>query len=484
MLISGRWFIRASLLVPLVGLAACGGGDGSLFPGDGGNGADATNPNHGDGSSSTDGGLSFGDGACSTLACHQVACPGGGSTTLSGTVSDPAGKVPLYNVIVYIPTTAVKPITVGATCDQCGGEVTGDPLVSTITDAKGQFVLKNVPAGVPLPLVMQIGKWRRQITLPAAKACMANMAADQNLTRLPRNQGEGDLPRIAISTGGADPLECLLRKIGIDDAEFMTAGGAGRVHLYAGSGVPNAQPPLVAAAQFAPSLNGGAAFAGSQAMWSDPSKLAAYDLLLLACEGQQNANTKPPAALQAMYQFESMGGRVFASHWHDYWFASGPAPLPSTGSWTDLTPPPPDPSDGTLDTSFPKGQALHDWLANVGGLNPNGTLPIKQAKHNLNSVGNGAQQWITMPNPNATPAGQTAVEYMTFNTPLDVDAGAQCGRVVYSDLHVSSGDMTGQPFPLGCVTKDLSPQEKALEFMLFDLSSCILGDNQPPVPPK
>ena len=203
-----------------------------------------------------------------------------------------------------------------------------------------------------------------------------------------------------------------------------------------------------------------------------------------------------------MYAYEQAGGRVFASHWHDFWFdapgnpaaildAGGTATqtanasLQSAASWTDLTPPPPDPSNGTVNTNFAKGQALHDWLQNVSALTgPGGTLPIKEPKHNASSVDAdaGVLSWISLSNPNAS--GTTAVQYLTFNVPLGVPTANQCGRVVYSDLHVSSGDQIGPPFPTECVTTDLSPQEKALEFMLFDLSSCIQDDTKPPEPPK
>ena len=58
---------------------------------------------------------------------------------------------------------------------------------------------------------------------------------------------------------------------------------------------------------------------------------------------------------------------------------------------------------------------------------------------------------------------------------------------MFSDLHVSSGGGSGA-FPSECgagnpLTTPMTQQESALEFLFFDLSSCVGDDTKPPPPP-
>ncbi len=430
--------------------------------GDGGYPFDPSNP------------LGFGDAGntngdakpCTGLCLQQKQCTGGTTTTLSGTVKDPAGKVPLYNVLVYVPNAPVQPITTGASCDRCGS-VSGDPLVTALTDAKGQFKLENVPVGKDIPLVVQIGKWRRQITIPNVPECTDTPLADDQI-RMPRNKAEGDLPQMAIATGQADPFECLLTKMGIDLAEFTRDTADGRVHFFRENGV-DTQPASPAA----------------NTLYNDLGKMKKYDIIFLPCEGDER--DKPATADKNLVDYTSAGGRVFTTHYGYAWLAPnlGADPFPTTGKWqpeqTNI-------GDNNLLTAvvnqgFPKGKAFAEWLVNVNASKVPGEIELIESRHDLNE-GNDppSTTWMTtseFPGPN-----NKATMHITFNTPIGVPDEQQCGRVVFSDFHVSAtAQNKGQPFPASCKSGDLSDQEKALEFMLFDLSSCIQSDKAAPTPP-
>ncbi len=423
------------------------------------------------------------DGApgCVGLQCQQVACAGGAKTTVSGTVYDPAGRVPIYNAFVYVPNSEPAAIQDGASCDRCDGQLTGRPLVVAATDAAGRFRLENVPVGSSIPLVIQVGKWRRQVKIPAVAACV-DTEVDAGLTRLPRNRGEGHIPKMALSTGAADPLECLLRKIGLDDSEFGVEGSPARVHLFAGGGYTSDGTPFAATRSFA----NGADFTPSTGLWKDAASLRRYDVVLLSCEGDENDASKPDAARVALDEYSRSGGRVFASHYHNTFFSASPSPeVRSVATWTDTRPDPAGRTEtiqGTVETAFPKGAAMKEWLKNTGSLAPEGTLPIQETRHNVERLGPGALGWIRVSNPKA--GGAEAVQYFSYNAPLGVPDAEVCGRVVFSNLHVGAGNSPGSPFPGGCTADPLTPQQKALTFMLFDLSSCVQRDDQAPQVPR
>jgi hypothetical protein len=412
--------------------------------------------------------------SCTQGNCQQHACPNMGKTTVSGTIYDPGGRNPLYNVIVYVPNADLAPITDGVSCDQCNGTATGSPIASALTDATGHFVLDNAPVGSDIPLVIQIGKWRRQLSIPSVTACQDNPVADtdHSLLRLPARQSEGHLPKIAFSTGHSDSLDCLMRKIGIADSEFTPDSGTGRVHMYVGLDAGNGTGPA--------SLASGGAFASSyDTLFNNYSKLAGYDILMLNCEGGSPSPLPPAGSFENIRKYADNGGRIFDEHVHKFWIMKGLPPWPSVAVWDDSA------VDvnatASIDTTFPKGMALSQWLGSLGALTA-GQISLTAVEHSIDAVVAPSQRWIY------TADGHT--QYMTYNTPMEAPVAAQCGRVVFTDLHVGSGGGAPNlpagnkpPFPTDCSSSTtMSPQEKALEFMFFDLSSCVQPESVPPTP--
>jgi lysophospholipase L1-like esterase len=414
-------------------------------------------------------------GDCANLCQRQVVCPRGGSTILSGVVHAPTpapfgAADPLYNVLVYVPNAPVAPFASGVACQRCE-KASGSPLVSALTGPDGKFSLRNVPTGANIPLVIQVGRWRRQVTVPNVPACTETALPDE-LTRLPRNQQEGDIPAIAIATGTYDAFDCTLRKIGVAEAEFTPPPGNGRVNLWPFGGHD---------------IGGGSAMSTGDDLLGSPPSLGKYDLVILPCNDRV---PKDPIKQANLFQYANEGGRVFLTDMAYSWLRDDAA-FSGTVTWdpflmggnrmaagNDFT--------ATVDVTFPKGAAFSAWLSVVGAARPMaGQLPVQDPYGGtiyVSGVIPPTQRWTYVDAP------VSGMENFTFNTPIGVPDTAQCGRFVFSQFHVaeasSHGITVGNTFPAACDNNPMTPQERALEFMLFDLSSCVQSDVKPPVIPQ
>jgi len=451
-----------------------------------------------------------------TMSCD------GNTTTLSGFVYDPADKNPLYNISVYVPDP-MSPLpdldTVPVACG-CAQLLPQKVLaIGAPTDAKGHFEIPCVPAGT-VSVVVQTGKWRRKYDNITVLPNQANMAPR---LRLPANSAEGSLPNIAISTGGSDSFECLPLRLGVSASEYV-AGSApgGHIHIYTGHN--GAQPAQGSVESY-------------QSLWDTQKHLNEHDVVILSCEGQETtgggmaAPRLNTASQTLLMNYANAGGRVFASHYQYAWFNTGPFAsganalarwTPGTQNINDMQSFPAEIST-TLKggAAFPEGAALAQWLGGVGALT-NNQLPVWFARNNVQALLEPpSTEWIHLAA--SVKEAPSSTQYFSVDTP--VGAKDVCGRVVYSDLHVSGGPGTNAPgvppdypnsaagagaggasgtggapgaaggfgFPGGpatrggtvpgeCAQHPLTPQEEALEFMLFDLSSCLVPiGEEPPV---
>jgi hypothetical protein len=467
----GFFFLAATLI-------ACGGNSSGFTDGGGADGGS------GDGTIS-DAPITFGDtgpkgdgGGCVNLQCQQTCA----STQISGYVYDPRGKLPLYNVFVYVPNAPLDPITDGPVCTACQAPASGNPVVSATTDETGHFVLPNAPDGDNIPLVLQLGKWRRHVILPHVTACQDNRyntkanpkdTTAESFLRMPKKQHEGspddNIPLIAVTTGECDYGECfLLNTIGIDVSEFNTGG---RVQIYDGEYGETAYPH-----SYGNALTN---------LWDSQTNINKYDIIFASCEC---SDPDRGTGYTNIHNYLNNGGRFFGTHYMYNFFASssqcagdtsckGPSDFNSVASWNggnyDNDSPP-----YYVDQTFPKGVSMAKWLVNVGTSTTQGRIDnLYELRHDVDAITqNKATRWLYSGSQNSTPYKTL---YMSFNTPVNNQPANQCGRAVFSDVHVA-GSSSGF-----CATQDQNylPNLNALEFLFFDLSSCVQNDTQPPIPP-
>jgi hypothetical protein len=554
-------------------------------------------------------------GVCGcTGVCSQIPqCATGKTTSLVGKVYDPAGRNPLYHVLVYVandPTDPdLKTFPAGITCDVCGASAAGSPLISTpgstdppagtYTGVDGSFQLDNVPAGKAITLVIQLGRWRRVFKVDVNTPCAKNTVTDKTLL-MPSTQAQGNIPLMAMVTGNADSLECVLRKMGIADSEFTNPAQGGRIQFYQGTGNSGqtidantpTQDVLFAAPGGKPTIN-------------------AYDMTILACQG--SAYTETAGDQKTLRTYADQGGRVFTTHYSYTWLTNNDAmPGATVGTvdnWSEVAKWHVDENDradtavGIIDhVTNPKANAFQGWLEAVGasvpGSNQVGVVVIRHDSDSISTTPGQTQQWLYRNGDNAKTCkfnggtcttdascgkvcsvrtqkactvnsdcaakvckgstgtscnadadcsnimgqnrgpclantctqntctgtdytGQHTPLHFTFNTPVNQvedltknPPQLQCGRVLFSDFHVQDANEHGEIYPQECgktcttdascqgtcdttahlcpwgsaCTKDadcgstcengrcvdpMNAQEKLLEYMIFDLGSCV-----------
>ncbi len=416
-----------------------------------------------------------GDG-CVGLKCQIPSCSNAEGTTITGTVYAPNGELPIYNAIVYVPNAKVESFTPGVQCDRCGKEPSGQPIVTALTDAAGRFTLQHTPSGTDIPLVVQLGKWRRQIRVPSVVAC-AETNVDRSLTRFPKDRTEGDMPSIAISTGyacGHEAVSCLLPKLGIASTEY----GAGS----------NKIPPR-AVSFFAGAVNGfvvgPAPFGAPSAdlLWFSVGVLKNYDAVILSCRcgWVREGNGVPLTA------YLNAGGRLLTMHDEASWYADSPDPiLRAMTAWGINSDRVAETRTYDIDRSFPKGKALADWMLAVSKL-PAYAMQFSTLEYGRIHV-------AQAPFENGTTSydqkhGLSWFEEtqhfgaLSMRAPIGSTPAQQCGRAIQMEPHVNDlNDLVTTSFPAGC-KKDMSEGELAVAFFLFEMSSCIQDDRAPVVAP-
>ncbi len=513
-----------------------------------------------------------GTGGCTGSLCDDVpSCAPAALTRLKGTVRTPGrlqngvtiNQIAVPNAVVYIPAdpdvtlpAIFQGVTAGnaASCGRCEDEkLVADGqtvLAAAVTDFKGEFTLEGrIPVGVAFNLVVKAGKWRRVIQVPAgvAQRCALSPLPAQ-YTRLAKGSTDGragtQLPKIAVSTGSVDEMECVFRNIGIDEAEFTAPSSTGRIHLYRANGARigtatcngnydsgstilgtcsgrncagSTQVACTAsgnkckwdAIDIACSANNNEGCTTSKAgcsvstadssvadstLYSNQATLNKYDMVVWDCEGKEEQHNDHDPKIRA---YVDAGGRMFASHYSYAWI-EGNGSLDASATWGAAG----SDDSGTGYISMPTGTTrrtganpvkslvFRDWLDWQGALT--GT--------SANQLDNPATPQFAITDPRDRAGANVGastdewvyrnkdgakVQQLSFNTPYGAAPTNICGRVAYSGFHVASADNSGADdfFPGVCSNDALSAQEKVLVFMLFDLAACV-SEGEPPQPPQ
>ncbi|MBS2011872.1 MAG: hypothetical protein JST00_03200 [Deltaproteobacteria bacterium] len=421
-------------------------------------------------------------------------------TRVTGRVFDPSGagggtnNLGLAGITVFQPSGALvnfgaAPLGPGVTCDTCAS-VDSPRTTYTVTDKNGDFTLRNVTPSPNTRIVVQSGRWRREI-VTSVSACAANAPAAGTF-RMPRNRTDGnggvaDIPKMAIVTGNQESLVCMFRKMGVAATEIGPRTGVAdpyRIQLYRDNGMTSTPAPPNA-------------FTG---LFNSSAVMNEYDAIIIECNGDSSIRTSA-AQRTNMKNYTDAGGRLFGNHYGTGHFLSPPE-IPPAETWGGSGGG--SASVGRIQTGTPYQDLFADWNDQFGGSGYGArwlkvdvprwklanAIPANTVQwvRGLESAGQANGSWGAGAPMGAPPpaTGDKTLSYSLETPYAGTCGGGGTGRIIHNEMHVApnrSNNLGGNVASDCNLTPVLTPEEKALEYQLFQLTACQLGGAPPPPPP-
>ena len=388
------------------------------------------------------------------------------------------------------PTPPSRRSPKGVSCDQCNGTATGSPIASALTDATGHFVLDNAPVGSEHPA----GDPDRQV---------AAAGLDPDGDRVPGQPGRRRRPFAAAPA--ANQTEGHLPQDRAHDRALRRA----RVPAAQDRRSPTASSPPTRAT--AACTCSSAAIGGSparrrrqlsarrRAVRRLPSPMTLWSQLCQAAELRH-----PDPAVRGVRSTRRRQDAVPRQHpalrrqrRPDLRRASAlvldrarAATLASDrGLHRRSAPTFRRRFTSNIDTSFPKGLALADWLWRSARRPHDGRAPDQS--HRQRALGRARRSPPSRSDGSTPTASADSARPRSVHDLQHTSRGAGGQPVRPRGVHRSarrSAAAAWTSHPEHAVPdwllhdSDLSAQEKALEFMFFDLSSCVQPESVPPTP--
>ena len=400
----------------------------------------------------------------------QSGC-GGAQATISGTTYAPSGIDPIPRVLVYVTadTTTFSPPPATVSCYACAKPTKA--LATAVSGADGTFTLSGpaLDAGGSFTFVMDTGSFRHVVRHVTVAPCTP-LSLTSAQTRFPGSSSGDDVaPRIMVASdpsGKADVNDKLVRVLDSIGVKYDTV---------------------------LPDRNGKAASGDLFAFLADPAKLAGYDIIAIPC-GVLGVftvgSTLPSASFANLQAWLKSGGRLYASDLAyeviaktataGFTWAPGPAPHAGddpadSGVGLDKLNPPVTSINGTVVDAD-----LLAWLQAIRVVTaPATTIPIVELRDQWGAIdavstqtdARGKPLGVTFVTGNVswytgTTIGPSAAHPLTAQFDVVNDNGQRCGRAAFTSYHMQSTGSGGT----------LSPQERVLEYLLFQLSRCVNSD--------